>query len=329
MTAVRGTGLVLLMLVAVAVPRIAASAVVVAEPTGDANPAFLAELKASLETVAAEAPAALNGELRASATVEVDGVELVVEFVPDDGTATITETRVASMASALAQARAMGKAAIKAFVASPKSETTAQNVDSAIEKVPPPLPQLESFSRRKALWMTAFPTVFLTVAGAGYFSMIALDNLMRPSPFVVGMVAMSVGLVLGPTPGYFYVGRWKHALAMTGLRVSVLGTGFAIYGIWLASAFDAENQNEQCEGTSDSANKCHHDVSNFGLGVALTAVAALVVISFADAFLVGRAADRANAEWREKNKPTVQVAPIAWTSGNGDTTYGLALQGTF
>jgi hypothetical protein len=57
----------LLLLFGLAAPRFAAAAVVVAEPTGDAEPAFLAELKASLETVAAEAAADVDAELRASA----------------------------------------------------------------------------------------------------------------------------------------------------------------------------------------------------------------------------------------------------------------------
>jgi hypothetical protein len=48
------------------------------------------------------------------------------------------------------------------------------------------------------------------------------------------------------------------------------------------------------------------------------------------AFAIPRlASDRANAEWREKNKPSVGVVPVAWTSGRGDGAFGLALGGSF
>jgi hypothetical protein len=316
----------LLLLFGLAAPSFASAAVVVAEPTGDAEPAFLAELKASLETVAAEATPELNAILRASATNSDAGVELVVELVPSDGDEPIRETRTASRASALAQARAMGRAAIRALVV-PKSEAV-----SAVQKkvkpepepepeTPPPPPLPVKYDRKKALRMTVLPTVLFPLAGAGILSLgfLALDNDDGDATFfactIFGSIFMATGLIFGPMNGYFYVGRTRHALAMSGLRLALLGTGVAST---LASVLG---------GLCDEDESCNE--SPGWMVLSITSLTALVLVTYVDASLVGRAADRANEQWRESQKVKVQVAPIAWSSGNGGSTFGLAVSGTF
>jgi hypothetical protein len=148
-------GVVLLALIAM--PRFATAAVTVADPTGDAEPAFLAELKASLETVATEAPAEMNAELRSSATVTDTGVELIVELAPNDGSKPIRETRTASRASALAQARAMARKLFK-----PVSPAAAPP-PTAVEVAAPPAPPRPALPRpptRFRLESTAFAGLF-------------------------------------------------------------------------------------------------------------------------------------------------------------------------
>jgi len=314
-------GLVLLALFAA--PRFATASVVVADPTGDADTAFLAELKASLETVAAEATPDVNGELKSSAAVTDTGVDLVVELAPSDGRTPVRETRSASRASALAQARAMGRAALEALGAPNKEEASSPIVVVTQEKpvapTPPPLP--EKYDRKKALRMTVLPTVLFPLLGAGIFSLgfLALDDENRNDGFlactVVGSIFMATGLIFGPSTGYFWIGRSRHALAMSGLRLALLGTGVAST---LASVLG---------GSCDEDESC--SVSPGWMVLSITSLAALVLTTYVDAAFVGRATDHANAQWREKNKPTVTVAPVAWSNGNGDGTFGLAVSGTF
>jgi hypothetical protein len=157
-----------MMLALIAAPRFAAAAVVVAEPTGDADPAFLAELKASLETVAAEAAPDVNGELKSSAVNTVAGVELVVEYVPFIGAEPIRETRTASRASALAQARAMGRGAIRSLVepepvlsvASKQAEVTPPMVVEIAAPPAPPRPALPRPPTKFRMESTAFAGLF-------------------------------------------------------------------------------------------------------------------------------------------------------------------------
>jgi hypothetical protein len=326
-TAVRGTGLVLLTLVAVAVPRLAASAVVVAEPTGDADPAFLAELKASLLNVATGAPAELDAELRASAMNNEAGLKLVVELMLNDGKEPIRDTRIVTKASALSQARAMGRGMIRSLIAPTSSRTTIQTVvveeKSPVE--PPKTPLPEKYSRRKALRMTVLPTVLLAIVGGGLTPLFIAG-----APLSLGIIVAGTGVAVGPSIGYFWIGRWQHALGMIGLRVLALGLGATFMGLYISS-IPGDSDSSKCQdGDGNVVPGCKWDKSTPGfLVVSIISLTTSLIIAVVDAALVGRAADRANAEWREKNKPTVQVTPVAWTSGNGDATYGLALQGTF
>jgi len=316
-------------LAVVIVPRLADAAVVVADPTGDADPAFLAELKASLETVAAEAPPDVNGELRSSAELTVAGVELVVELAPNDGKSPIRMTRVASKASALSQARAMARAVLKTFMSlsSSATEPTAQapvmaaNVPQPAEVIPlpeppkpPPAPPLaEKYDRRIAIWLSLFPTVVMTVGGGGlsYLSVVAGRAMGIP-----GMAIATIGLSLGPSLGYFWIGRTQHALVMAGVRLAALGVGITFMALYVKTFQWGDGDIEQ---------KSHP-------GFLITSIIgfnATLAAAFVDAGLVGRAADRANVQWRESQKVKVQVAPVAWSNGNGDGTFGLAVSGAF
>jgi hypothetical protein len=141
----------------VAAPRFVTAAVVVAEPTGDADPAFLSELKASLETVAADAPAEMNAELRSSATNSDAGVELVVELVPNDGSKPIRESRTASKASALAQVRAMARKLFKPVAPAAAPPPTVVEI---AEPPAPPRPALPRPPTKFRLESTAFAGLF-------------------------------------------------------------------------------------------------------------------------------------------------------------------------
>jgi hypothetical protein len=175
-------------------PRIAGAGISVAEPSGSADAAFIAGLKAALEEVVAGAPA-LDGELRTSAAVKDDGVELIVELAPAGDGASFRETRVASWASALSQARAMARFAIQArreATAAPEIEPKPPAPDVAPEPVlvpvgprlgpPPPLTlgQLRGYDAAMRARESRRRT-----AGA----------LLIPEPFYAGTAALTVLLI--------------------------------------------------------------------------------------------------------------------------------------
>ena len=325
MTVVRRAGLVTLGFVFFAVPHVATAAVVVAEPTGDAAPAFLAELKASLEAVVTEAPAELNAELRSSAAITDAGIDLVVELVPSDGSTPTRETRTASKASALAQTRAMGRSALKGSSPAVTAPTVQAPVETAtvprpaevtpppepLKLPPPPLP--EKYDRRGVMCLSFLPTVLFTVVGGGFAFLSATAE---PAFGIPGMAIATIGLSLGPSLGYFWIGRTQHALILAGVRLAAVGIGIAFMAMYVHTFVWGDDDIEARSKPGYLA------VSILGFTTAL--VAAIV-----DAALVGRAADHANAEWRDRKKPTVTVAPVAWSSGRGDDTFGLAVGGTF
>jgi hypothetical protein len=228
----------------------------------------------------------------------------------------------------------MGRAALRSlFEPKPVILPALQQTDvTPPVEFQPPLP--ESYSRRKALLMTVLPTILLPAASAVMFGLcFRIGNNENPDAWLTlisfGSTFATLGILGGPSVGYFYVGRWRHALAMMGLRLSLVGTSVAFIGIWISSGFKADSYNEQCEGTSESGNDCHQDSSPFGLVTAIVSATALLAITYTDAFLVGRAADHANAQWRERRKLEIQAAPVVWSNGHGNGTFGLALSGSF
>lgn len=151
---------------------------------------------------------------------------------------------------------------------------------------------------------------------------------MRIISVVLALVALprlanAAVTVAEPTGGWFGLGRTARAFGMSGLRLALLGAGTAFTMLYIVeSGGDCVQEGEDDEWRCPEPN---------AVWIALGAIslAAGVITAFLDAALVGRAADRANAAWREKNKVSVGVAPVAWSNGHGDGTYGLALSGSF
>jgi hypothetical protein len=320
-------------------PRLSAAAVVVAEPTGDADPAFLAELKASLETVVSETAPEVDAELQSSATVMGEGVELVVEIVPSGGGEPVRETRVASRASAPAQARAMVRAAIKVLIA-PKPEAataTQKTVPPPVEPPkphPPPPPLSEKYHRRAVMLWTALPTTIL-ISGTWILGIVGLTT-ERPLAYAVGAVpAMGAAGLVFPTIGYFYIGQWKHALLMTGIRAALIGVAVVADVLWVQKGFrQDEIKNQTCK---DSEEGCHHEPNYSGAVPSCLLLGLMSIVAIVDSFMVGGATDKVNDEYRKslaangasRRPPQVAVAPLAWSSGHGDGTFGLAVGGAF
>jgi hypothetical protein len=335
------------LLVLVLVPSISHATIVVADPTGDADPSFLAELKASLETVAAEAPAEMSAELHSSVSNNEAGWELVVELVPGDGREPIRETRIVSKASALSQARAMGRAVIAAFrsAASAAPETTSEVVATPVTapspqevtppteppKAPRPPPLPEKHSRHSALLMTLLPTALLPPIGTGILNLGFLASSYKGamSCFISGASVAGLGLVFGPSTGYFWVGRWRHAMMMSGIRLLTLATGVGTMFWYVAGSMQDADEYNPCEDAmGDRIEGCvHNEPSPVLLVFSILSLTASLFLAYVDAGLVGRAADRANEQYR--NSLLVTVAPVAWSGGNGDRTFGLALNGSF
>lgn len=334
--------LILLGLALFAAPHMAAAAVIVAEPTGDAEPALLAELKASLEAVAAETAPEVDAELRASAAVADSQIDLIVELAPRDGGEPIREARTASRASALAQARAMARAAIKTLVPGKpiaSKEPAAEDVPSlsaayaaavTAGKAKPYPVERGRYDRRMALKLSWIPMSLLV--GAGAFMVAVLPNVGEGDDLifyysVLGPVLAANGAVFGPAIGYYYLHRPGRALLMTGARLLLAGAG-----AWMTIAYVVDLAGEHyCGSDSMGEDLDCPDESRYPalLPIGIILVSASVVLAFVDAALVGRAADRANAEWREKKRLELQAAPIALPDGNGGAMLGLSVGGRF
>jgi hypothetical protein len=172
------------------------------------------------------------------------------------------------------------------------------------------------YDRRKALLTTVLPTALAFAVGG---ALIPISFCIRNSvPLVTGSIILGNGLILGPSVGYFWIGRTRHGLAMSGLRFLTLAIGVTAMCFYIAPLIGNDDEEEGRAGPSPTL-----------LTFSILSYTATLFLAFVDASLVGRAADRANAQWREKNKPTVQVTPVAWSNGNGDGTFGLAVSGAF
>ena len=331
----RRAALMVVGLALIAAPRLAAAAVVVAEPTGDVEPAFLAELKASLETVVAETAPEVEAELRSSATLAENGVELVVELVPVGGE-TIRESRTASRASALSQTRAMARAAIKRPAPKPNDASApaiaVAGAEAIVSDSPRPDPAAPvRYDRRRALALSLWPTSALVVIGT--LMCFVLPEVVDGDghvvfSYAVGPSLVALGAVFGPSIGYFYLRKTGWALGMSAIRLT-----FAVAATWtLLEYFLAQPGWDECNGMGDDSevDACLNERRYPALlPIGIVAAVAAVALAYVDAALVGRAADRANAQWRDGNKPRVQVTPVAWSSGHGDGTFGLAMSGSF
>jgi hypothetical protein len=132
------------------------AAVTVSPPTGDVEPALIAELEASLAAVvrdAAPAPTS-DAELRLAASAVEGGVSLVLTLAPADGSEPKRAERLASRASASAQARAMARELLKP----PAKEAPPLAAPSVEAPAPPPAPRPPP---RLVLESTAFAGLFL------------------------------------------------------------------------------------------------------------------------------------------------------------------------
>jgi hypothetical protein len=99
-------------------PQSAKAEITISEPKGNADPAFVEELKTSLERVIQEMVSAesANARLETSAKENDNSIEMEMILVPEDTSGEIRESRQASKASALAQARAMARLVVLTFI---------------------------------------------------------------------------------------------------------------------------------------------------------------------------------------------------------------------
>jgi hypothetical protein len=116
----------------------AGAEVAVAPIEGDGDPAMLAELQRSLEAVASEEGTGdAAADLWFSTNPAPGGVTLEIELVPGDGSPPIREERVASPASAAAQARAMARSVIREFAARSRAALGPAPKEMVITAPPP------------------------------------------------------------------------------------------------------------------------------------------------------------------------------------------------
>jgi len=350
-------------LAALAVPLPGRAAITVEPPTGNADPALLADLHTWMKMIAEEqgATVPVDAVLRIDATVSGEGVTLTLELAPSDGTAKVRETRTASRASAAAQARAMARAAIRKLTAPAESATTSsavehpqlQTADSAtvaVEAVEDSAPPVKNFpdlkmpyNKKKALWLSVGPTFgAMTLRGAFIGLAFAVENDPgRMAMISIGLSLAGLGFFVGPSLGHFYVRNNLQGSLTLVFRTLLSGGAAAFFGAALASSLSGLSEVCFASPCGDDTGDEHEDAGDDGrsasggylAGGIITATAA-VTLAIVDLATVRRAAQKANEKAAAEKEADakisgVSIAPLLVPGPNGSTTTGLALSMRF
>ena len=328
-------------LAAVVVPLPSRAAITVAPPTGDADPALLAELQTWLKMIAEEQGSAVkvDGVLRIDAEPSGEGVALTLELTPSDGTAPYRESRVVSRASAAPNARAMARAAIRTVA--PPPTVVATQASDAPKTAPPPQPVrlvLNSpYDQRRAYWISVGPTLGGIVFGGALVGLaFAIENDSgRVATLGVGATIAGLAFLVGPSLGHFYVRNNLQGSLTLVFRTLLSGGATAFFfGAALVTAFSGPCSGfGLCEGDSveEEENQGDDGGSAFGgylAGGIITAAGALT-LAIVDLATVQRAAQRANEKAAAEKETDAKIsgvafAPLVVPGPNGTTTTGLA-----
>jgi hypothetical protein len=313
------------------------SAEIIVEPVqGSADAALLEELRSVVETAIAEpgsVAAEVDGALRLSAEPTREGVVLTLELIPSRGGATIRECRVASCASAAAQARAMIRAVLKTAA----EDGVAPSPETRTELPEPPkrvYPELNApYDRHDEIRRALGVTLIGVGAGTG-LALLSLASSPGDPPWVVlvsgggGLAALS--LMIGPSIPHFRI--HNNAQAAWGLVGRTLLTGGAVVFFLFGATTGAVGVPGECDDEyqdcddSDDDNQAEGERFGIGFGVAFETLAlAWAVIDLAT---VPRAVQRANERDLERKEaerkvPDVALAPIVAPGPNGSTTAGF------
>ena len=295
-------------------------AVSTSECSGDISTQTAEYIDDSLRAFVSDLPTDEPGEcvLGAHGETRSDGISLQVKLVCE-GKKTLEETRTVTAASAAAQARTMARNLLETPLAYLGGKQPTVKIDSLELVVRKP-----RYNRRVALGLSMWFTILPISASPVLF--IIGNEYRSAGSSIAGIILASGGLLIGPSTGYFYLGRHAHGWAWAAGRL-VMGAataGIFLYGLdkWLTVDESEpncyENEDDDCHG---SDNNTPHPFVILGFAsAALTLTLALI-----DAGLVGRAADKMNLRHRKKKKPAIVVAPTPMRTPSGKTVPGVTM----
>lgn len=264
-----------------------------------------------------KAECSLAGEAR----MKEGGVGLTVTLDCGPG-AVFRGTGGATAASAASRARSIARGLLEErALAKGERSLSVRIIKGEIET------RAQAYSRRTALALSLVPTTLLIATGVTLHTLaMTLDGTrFNHGMFVSGMTMWHLGIVVGPSIGWMYLGRGLHAF--------VSGVGrFAMIGATAAFKQDHYKEN-YCWDEEDSDDpRCNSDSndSRFWLVFMFISATATLVVTYVDAALVGRAADVENDRRREaSNKPQVSFAPVPIVTPSGRTVPGAMLGVSF
>jgi hypothetical protein len=310
---------------ALAAPLPSRAAITVEPPTGNADPALLADLHTWMRLIAEEqgGDAGIDAVLRIDAVASGEDVTLTLELAPGDGSAPIRDSRTASRVSAAAQGRAMARAAIRT-VAGSRAATAAPAVGNEELPAPPAGP----YDEKKLVTASLLVTVSGALAGAGltigaYFSLEGMLGL-----GITGGVVGGLSLALGPAIGHLWVrNNVQGALGLVG-RLALAGSSTALlmastmvgfFGTW-GSGCEESGDCDQEVAEDDRTKRIYIGV---GVGLEVAAVAWAII----DLAALPRAVRRANAaagpDSGKEKISGVSFAPLIAPGPNGTAVTGL------
>lgn len=259
-----------------------------------------------------------------------DGISLQMKLVCL-GEETLEETRIVTSASAAAQARSMARNLLEDLRGSQREKQPTVKIDS-LELV-----VLETrYNRRVALGLSMWLTIAPMAVGAVGFVLgfecgnrLGIQN--RRALFTSGIVLAGHGLILGPSAGYFYLGRHAHGWGWAAGRL-VMGAataGFFLYAVGKAEA-QSEYGTNYCDGDEDDPPRCSgSNTPRTFVVLGFISATITLTLTLIDAGLAGRAADKMNLSYRQKKKPTIAIAPTPMRTPSGKTVPGLTMALTF
>jgi hypothetical protein len=305
------------MLAAFVAPLPARAWVSVEPPTGDVEPALLAELGAALADVVAGAAAAygVDASLRVEAIASGEEVVVAMELRPAADSEPLRASRTVAAPAAVAQARILARELIRA--AAPGRTALALEETGPSTGKPTTarsLPPLDSpYDRSRAFWLSFAPTLGGIALGVGFIGLgAALDaNL---GLLAAGSAISGLAIAVGPSLGHFYVGNYAQAGWCLALRTA-FGVAAPLFLLRSVTAGFADG----------SGSRARSGESEAFLALGVVSAAALGALAIFDIATAPRAAQRAN----ERAISAVAVAPLVAPGPNGSTMAGLAFSMRF
>lgn len=299
-----------------------AAAIEVRPSTGSLGSEQLARIDEAVEQVVGEADER-EGEwtIVAEGREEGDLIAVTVTLSRSTGGDPIVARRAVSIASLETQVRAMAREVLGRPAEKPVEPLVLPKNDEASQVVQAPF-EPRYYDRTTALALSFVPMVTLIVTGTvlhvGAFAWATWKT--ESDYFVSGIVVATTGVVLGPLPGYLYLGLKRRAFAMAGLRFGLALTTAGFAGLGVSS---------MCGSTDEPCSDSRRSQTRMSAIMLTLSFSAAAVVGVIEAAFAGRLADRANERERSRVAAFL-VAPTVLRAGpRGGATPGVVFAATF